>query len=422
MNKSDVWQANKMNKKRILNVKIGRTLCAGVGAVLLLILISGSGAKSYAQGVGGAAQSWANRTSAGVNGGNTNLAGQTKAITTAVPFLMICPDSRSGALGEAGVAIADNGNALYWNPSTLAFTQKKFGFNVNYTPWLRGLGIPDINHAFLPFYYNLGDKGGVIGAALTFFSLGNIQFTDAAGNNIGEFNPAEFAFATSYTRKITDAFSAGISLRYIYSGIAGSQSIGGVSTNAGQSFAGDIHMFYTKDFKFRRTTDMNIKWGVNISNIGAKMNYTASNQRDFIPTNLRIGYALTAYLDEYNSITLTNDFNKLLVPSEGGRSDKNLLSGIFGSFSDAPGGFGEELSEINVSLGLEYWYNKLFSVRAGYFYEDPNKGNRRFITMGAGIRFKVFTVDFAFLAPIVSNHPLQNTLRFTLGFDFGAKE
>lgn len=354
--------------------------------------------------------------------GNRNTAGQTKAITTAVPFLIICPDSRSGALGEAGVAIADNANALYWNPSTLAFTQKRMGFNVNYTPWLRALGIPDINHAFLPFYYNFGEKGGVAGASLTFFSLGNIQFTDASGNNIGEFNPAEFALSGAYTRKITDAFSAGVSLRYIYSGIAGSQAIGGVTTNAGQSFAGDIHFFYNKDFRFRNTTDMNFKWGVNISNIGAKMNYTASTRKDFIPTNLRVGYALTANLDEYNSITFTNDFNKLLVPSEGGRSDKNLLSGIFGSFGDAEGGFSEELTEINVSLGLEYWYNKLFAVRAGYFYEDPNKGARKFVTLGAGVRFKIFSVDFAFLAPLEQNHPLQNTLRFTLGFDFDSKQ
>lgn len=341
------------------------------------------------------------------------------AITTAVPFLTICPDAKSGALSEAGVAIADNANAIYWNPSILAFSQKKAGFAVNYTPWLRALNIPDINHGFIPGYLNLGEKGGVIGAAITYFSLGEIQFTNEQGQNIGSFNANEFAFSLAYSHKITEHLAAGTALRYIRSNLAGSMVTSMGSLQPAQSIAGDMNVFYTKDFQIKsggKALPMNFRFGMNISNIGAKVTYSNTARKDFIPTNLKIGYALKANIDEYNAFTFTNDFNKLLVPSAGGQTQVPLMTGIFSSFSDRK--FSEEVSEINVSLGAEYMYNNLFAVRAGYFYEDPLKGGRKFITLGAGLKFRVFTLDFAYLASLLQNHPLQNTLRFSLAFDF----
>ncbi|MBX3101314.1 MAG: type IX secretion system outer membrane channel protein PorV [Bacteroidetes bacterium] len=349
-----------------------------------------------------------------------------RAITTAVPFLLICPDSRSGGMAEAGVAVAEGANALYWNPSRLTFSEKRYGAAINYTPWLKYI-IPDINHAYLPAYYNFGEKGGVVGGSLTFFSLGNIQFTDENGIETGNYNASEMALSGSYSIRITETFSTGISLRYINSNLAGNTNLGGgISTQPANSFAGDIHGAWQKDFDFQANKSapeipMRFAWGFNVSNIGAKMRYTDVGRRDFLPMNLKLGYALTAELDSYNKLTFTNDFNKLLVPSYiPGPTDpeKNIISGAVSSFGDARGGFGEELSEINVSLALEYVYNDLLAVRGGYFYEDPGKGNRKFITLGAGLKFKVATLDFAYLAPLQQNHPLQNTLRFSLSFDF----
>jgi hypothetical protein len=349
-----------------------------------------------------------------------------RAITTAVPFLLIAPDSRSGGLAEAGVAVAEGANALYWNPARLTFSEKRYGAAINYTPWLKYI-IPDINHAYLPVYYNFGEKGGVVGGALTFFSLGNIQFTDENGIETGNYNASEMALSGSYAIRITESFSTGISLRYINSNLAGNTSLaGGISTAPANSFAGDIFGAWQKEFDFQANKSapeipLTFAWGFNVSNIGAKMRYTDVGRRDFLPMNLKLGYALTAELDSYNKIMFTNDFNKLLVPSYiplPNDPEKNIISGAVSSFGDARGGFGEELSEVNVSLGLEYVYNDLLAVRGGFFYEDPGKGNRKFITLGAGLKFKVATLDFAYLAPLLQNHPLQNTLRFSLSFDF----
>ncbi|MCB9231841.1 MAG: type IX secretion system outer membrane channel protein PorV [Bacteroidia bacterium] len=351
----------------------------------------------------------------------TTTSGQNiRAITTAVPFLLIAPDSRHGALGEAGVALTDDANATHWNLSGLAFSEKQMGFGLSYTPWLRQL-VPDINLAYLNGYYNMGDKKGVVASSLRFFSLGRIIFTDENAVQTGEFNASEFALDAGYTRKVTQNFSAGVALRFIYSNLAANARVGALDTRPGTSIAGDINMMYNKDFSMKtagQELPVRFRWGLNISNIGAKISYTNSNNRDFIPTNLRTGFLLRGNVDEYNSIGLTADFNKLLVPSAGGQADKTLIDGIFSSFGDAKGGFSEELAEIQTSIGLEYWYNNLFAVRAGYFYEDPIKGARKFITLGAGIRYQVFGLDFAYLAPLSQNHPLQNTLRFSLTFDF----
>ncbi|MEM0997312.1 MAG: type IX secretion system outer membrane channel protein PorV [Bacteroidota bacterium] len=339
-----------------------------------------------------------------------------QAITTAVPFLMIAPDSRSGALGEAGVALTDNANATHWNLSSLAFTDKKFGVGLSYTPWLRQL-VPDINLSYLTGFVNLGDRAGVIAGSIRYFTLGEIEFTDENAVQYGQFNANEFAIDAGYTRKVTDNFSAGVSLRFIYSNLAANARVGSFDTKPGTSIAGDINMLYTKDFT-AGATPLTFNWGLNISNIGAKISYTNSANRDFIPTNLRLGFLVKAAMDEYNSISFITDVNKLMVPSEGGQSDKTLIDGMFSSFTDAPGGFTEELSEFNLSAGLEYWYNNLFAARAGLFLEDAEKGNRKFVTLGAGVKYNVFALDFAYLASLQQAHPLQNTLRFSLSFAF----
>lgn len=303
----------------------------------------------------------------------------TKTITTAVPFLMVAPDSRSGGIGEAGVAIADDANALHWNPSALAFFDNRMGFSMSYSPWLRALGIPDINLMYLSGYYNTGNAG-VVGASLRYFSLGQIDFTDGLGTPIGSDKPSEFAFDVAYALKVSEQLSAAISLRYIYSRLASNGVLPGDAQPV-NSAAGDISFFYKKDFKINGGSGplpVRFSSGLHISNLGPKVSYTATTvQKDFIPVNMRIGYAFKFFVDDYNSITFTNDFNKLLVPSTGGRTEQALLSGIFGSFGDAPGGISEELAEINIATGLEYWYRDLFAARVGFFYEDAEKGDRK---------------------------------------------
>ncbi len=355
---------------------------------------------------------------------NTTPTGQTtRAITTAVPFLLITPDSRSGALGEAGVAIADNANAMHWNFSTMAFTEKRYGFSLNYTPWLRGLGIPDINLSYVAGYYNLGQRNGVFGLDFRFFSLGNIEFTDDQGVKTGEYSANEFAISVAYTRQLSENFSAGTGIRYIQSNLINSGALGSIpQAKPGRSIAGDFTFFYKKPFKIKsgeQELPALFRAGLNISNIGAKMNYTQTAVKDFIPMNLRLGYALTLSLDQYNTITFTNDLNKLLVPTiRDTTGSKTVLEGLFSSFADAPGGMKEEFREIIWNVGVEYWYNNLFAARAGLFYEAPDKGDRKFMTIGLGIRFNIFSIDVAYLIPFENTHPLQNTLRFSLSLDF----
>lgn len=360
-----------------------------------------------------------------IQGSGSNVGGQdcNRTITTALPFLIVAPDSRSGALGEAGVAIADDANAMHWNPSALGFAQNKMGFAMSYSPWLRALGIPDINLMYLSGYFNLGEKVGVIGTSLRYFSLGEIIYTDNDGNEYGGDRPNEFAIDVAYARKVTQVLTASVALRYIYSRL-GSNANTGQAIRPVNSIAGDVSFLYNTDFSIKGAgggIPVNFKAGVNISNIGPKVSYTEStSDADFIPVNLRVGYAFKFMVDDYNSVTFTNDFNKLLVPSEGGRSDKALLEGMFGSFGDAEGGFSEELSEFNIATGLEYWYRETFAARVGFFFEDPEKGNRRFLTLGAGLKYNVFGINMAYLAPLQQNHPLQNTVRFTLTYDFAS--
>lgn len=378
------------------------------------------------------------------------IADQLNTITTAVPFLVISPDSRAGGMGDVGCASSTDVNSIHWNPSKLAFADKKMGIGVSYTPWLRAL-VPDINLAYLSGYYKT-KKRGSIGASLRYFSLGDITFTDANGTVIGQFRPNEFAIDVAYATKLSDNFSVGGAVRYINSNLTGGTVVEGAGTHPGRSVAVDISALYRKD-KIKIGDKKGIVGvGLNISNIGAKMSYSdrnGKNNSDFIPINLRLGASLTLQLDEYNSIAFMADANKLLVPTPpvykhvvdsngvetnvieydangdpkikyGKDPNRGVVEGMFGSFNDAPGGGKEELHEINYSIGMEYWYNKLFAIRAGYFYEHPKKGNRQYFTIGAGVKYNVFGLDFAYLIPTKQKNPLENTLRFSLTFDFDA--
>ena len=361
--------------------------------------------------------------------GRNNL----NTITTAVPFLLISPDSRAGGMGDVGVATSADANSMHWNPAKYSFIDQEVGFAVSYVPWLREL-VPDINLSYISGYKKL-NKNDVIAMELRYFTLGDITFTDVIGNNLGQYKPNEFAIGSSYSRKLSDQFSLAISGRYIYSNLTGGQSAGGIATNAGQSIAADVAGYYVKDIRIAKN-DMQLAFGANISNIGNKISYTETSTRDFIPINLRLGTALNADLDEYNKISFAFDINKLLVPTPpiyndsisdqidfGKDPNVSVVSGIFQSFGDAPGGFNEEMREINFSLGTEYWYNNQFAIRAGYFNEHNTKGGRKFFTFGSGVKYNVFALDFSYLInasrAINGNNPLANTMRFTLTFDFG---
>ena len=352
-------------------------------------------------------------------------------ITTAVPFLLIAPDSRSGAMGDVGVATSPDANSMHWNPAKLAFTSEDIGASISYVPWLRAL-VPDINLSYITGYKKLDDNQAV-GLEMRYFSLGDITFTDIVGTTIGQYKPHEFALGGSYARKLSDQFSLAISARYIYSNLTGGQSAGGIETVAGQSIASDLAGFYTKPVRMGGQ-DMDLAVGLNISNIGSKVSYTETSIRDFIPINMRLGTALGADIDDYNKISLAIDMNKLLVPTppitdngeivSGKDSDVGVVSGIFQSFGDAPGGYKEEFREINYSVGSEYWYNDQFAIRAGYFFEHNTKGGRKFFTFGSGVKYSAFILDFSYLVNASTDagatNPLANTMRFSMTWNFGA--
>ena len=360
----------------------------------------------------------------------SELTGGLNTITTAVPFLMIAPDSRSGSMGDVGVATSPDANSLHWNPAKFSFIEDDMGISVSYVPWLRAL-VPDINLSYLAGYSKLNDNEAVA-LELRYFSLGDITFTDLQGLVVGQFRPSELALGSSYSRKLSDVFSLAIASRYIYSNLTGGQSVTGIPTVAGQSVAADVAGFYQKPIRIAKN-DINLAIGVNISNIGSKVSYTETAIRDFIPINLRLGTCLGTDLDDYNSVSLAFDINKLLVPTPpiiddgevklGKSTDVSVVNGMFQSFYDAPGGFSEEMREINYSFGMEYWYASQFAIRAGYFNEHDTKGGRKFFTFGSGVEYSVFALDFSYLinaSRALGNNPLANTMRFTLVFDFGA--
>lgn len=353
--------------------------------------------------------------------------GELNAIQTVVPFLTIAPDSRAGGMGDAGVATSPDAYSMHWNPAKFAFIDGKGGVGISYAPWLRTL-VPDINIAYLSGYYRIDPKQ-VISGSLVYSSLGDIPFTDEFGNEMLIGKPNEFSIDAGYSRKFAKKFGGGVAFRFIYSNLTGGYYSGGEPTKPGISFAADISGYYHDEITIF-SKDGELAFGVNFSNIGSKMSYTNSQATDFIPMDLRLGSAGTIHLDKYNSITLTIDLNKLLVPTPPKMENGVIVDGkdpnvsvpvaIFQSFYDAPGGFSEEMHEIMYSIGAEYWYNNQFAIRGGYFNEHETKGNRKYFTAGAGFRMNIFTLDFSYLMPLTQNHPLANTLRFSLTFDFNS--
>lgn len=347
------------------------------------------------------------------------------AIQTVVPFLTIAPDSRSGAMGDAGVATTPDVYSMHWNPAKFAFIDGNGGVGISYSPWLRNL-VPDINIAYLTGYYRLDEKQ-VASASLLYSSLGDVPFTDDFGNLERTFKPNELAFDLGYARKFAENFSGGIAFRFIYSNLTGGSYSGGAATKPGISFAADISGYYRNDVDLFGK-DGEVAFGLNLSNIGSKMSYSDAQTNDFIPMIMRLGTSGTVNFDNFNKLTLTIDLNKLLVPTppvynnemeiiDGKDPNVSVPIAIFQSFYDAPGGFREELREITYSFGAEYWYNNQFAIRGGYFHENETKGNRKYFTTGAGFRLKGFTIDFSYLMPVAQNHPLARTLRFSLSFD-----
>lgn len=368
-------------------------------------------------------------------------------ITTAVPFVSINADSRGGALGDCGVATTPDVYSMHYNAAKYAFLEEKLAVGLGYSPWLRNL-VPDMNLAYLTAAYKINDRSAVA-MSLRYFSAGKVDFRDQNNNELGVYNPNEWALDATYSRMLGDYLSGAVAARFIYSNLI--QNAADYS-RPGISVAADIGLYYKRPVEFK-TVDADVMWGVSITNIGSKVNYnTSSVRRDFIPTNLRVGAGLNLELDEYNTLGFTFDLTKLLVPTPpirvqgtdsilyGMDNDVAVVTGIIHSFYDAPGyswnentmqydhigKFYEELCEINVGLGIEYWYNNIFAVRAGFFNETPLKGDRRYVTVGAALKYNVFGLDVSYLIPVghkyVGSNPLENTLRFNLTYMMGKKK
>lgn len=362
----------------------------------------------------------------GVNTNGSTL----NAIPTAVPFLNITPDSRSGAMGDAGVAILPDVNANFWNPSKLAFLEDKDAVGISYSPWLRQL-VPDVSLSYLSYAHVIDDRN-TIGASLRYFNLGSIQLSDNNQNNQGTYRPNEFSVDVSFARKFGENFSLGLTGRYIRSDLSNASFATGSSqqTKAGTAFAADVSLYFRQPTQ-QFGTDATFAFGVDISNIGTKISYTTDGTQYFLPTNFKVGAANTWDLDKLNQFTLTLDMNKLLVPTppirdangniiKGKDDNVSVPTGIIQSIYSAPGGFSQLVQEITLSPGFEYSYNRAFFVRGGYFYENPNSGGRHYASVGVGLKYSDFGFDFSYLAASQQNSPLANTLRFSLTANFGA--
>lgn len=362
--------------------------------------------------------------------------GYLNTITTAVPFLLIAPDSRAGAMGDVGAATSADPSSQHHNPAKYVFNENKIGFSVSYSPWLRKL-VNDINLLYLSMYYKITDMDA-IAFSLRYFSLGDITFTNEEGYVISNQRPNEFALDFTYSRKLIDQLSLAITGRFIYSDLTAGQMVGQSETYVGLSGAADLSLFYEQDFSAGSLFNTTLRAGLNISNMGAKMTYTAGDHRDFLPTNLKLGVGYTMEFDEYNKLAITGELNKLLVPTPpiyyadtfdaagnriiaaGRDPNVSVAQGMLQSFYDAPGGFREEMREINLGIGIEYSYRELLFVRLGYFHESRHKGNRQYFTIGAGLQYNIIGIDMAYLFTINQHHPLENTLRFSLTFDFAS--
>ena len=346
-------------------------------------------------------------------------------VTTAVPFLRISPDARAGGMGDIGIATAPDAGSGFWNIGKVAFNESKGGIAATYTPWLKNL-VNDVYLASLSGYYKL-DETSAVNLGLRYFSLGNIQFTDGVGNSWGSGKPREFSVDLGYSRKLSDKLGLGIALRYINSDLTNGVPSGSTTYKAGNSVAGDIGFYYDG----KNETGDGFAFGATLTNLGSKISYTGNaDSKDFIPANLGLGSSWTKNFNEDNKLTFGLDINKLLVPTPptdlsdpnaiADYRKKGLVASWFGSFGDAPGGFKEELKEFQVSAGAEFWYQDQFALRAGYFFEDKTKGNRRYFTAGLGVKYNIFGLNFSYLLPSgsgVTQNPLSNTLRFSVLFD-----
>ncbi|MFT3680491.1 MAG: type IX secretion system outer membrane channel protein PorV [Ferruginibacter sp.] len=368
-------------------------------------------------------------------GGTINIvkgqAGTINVVTSAVPFLRISPDARSGGMGDVGIATAPDANSSFWNLAKTPFNTNVGGAAITYTPWLKDLGLNDVYLASLAGYYKL-DEMQAVSASLRYFSLGNIQFTDINGDLRGDFRPREFSFDAGYSRKLSDKLGLGFALRYINSSLAkGDPNNSGNNYKAGTSIAADLSLYHNGI----KADGSGWSYGVALTNLGTKISYTNdANQKDYIPANLGLGVAYTKAVDATSKLTFAVDLHKLLVPTPPILDDADdlakyrstgVVSSWFKSFGDAPGGFSEELKEIQISAGGEFWYNDQFAFRAGYFYENPLKGNRKYFTVGAGLKYETFGLNFSYLIPSgagVNRNPLSNTLRFSLLFDFDGSD
>lgn len=383
---------------------------------------------------------------------------QLNTITTAVPFMAITPDSRAGGMGDAGTALSANSNSIYWNTSILNFAKAKSEISVSYTPWLRQL-TNDMHLSYVSGYYKINDRNAV-GGALRYFSLGEITFTDASGNVIRDDKPSEFELTGGYAFRLSEKMSVGLNGKFAYSNLTGGLTVAGVNTKAGVAGAADLSFTYYNDEAKIGGLRGVYTFATTINNIGNKIAYSELASRDFLPMNLKIGNSFLAQFDKYNSLVLSVDLQKLLVPTPAyygfigtdtkptmisGKDDNvGVISGMLQSFYDAPGApvkddagnyvqntdgsfevtkgsrFKEELTEINIAAGLEYWYNNVLAIRGGYFYENKNKGNRQYFNIGVGLKYNKFGVDISYLAAVNGKQsPLANTLRFTLRMTLG---
>ncbi|MEO6869127.1 MAG: type IX secretion system outer membrane channel protein PorV [Ginsengibacter sp.] len=357
---------------------------------------------------------------------NAQSAQPINVVTTAVPFLRISPDARSGGMGDVGIATIPDASSIFWNLSKIPFAKSNSAIALTYTPWLKGLDLNDVYLVSAAGYYQL-DETQAISGSLRYFSLGNIQFTDNLGNPLQQYRPREFAVDAGYSRKLSEKLGVGIALRYINSNLASGQSASGSTYKTGSSVAGDLSLF--RDGSDGGNSS-GLNYGITLSNLGAKIGYTTdATEKDFIPANLGLGLAWVNVFDETSKVTFGLDINKLLVPTPPAIGDsaglanyhsKGVVSSWFSSFGDAPGGFSEEIKEFQVSVGAEYSYNNQFMFRAGYFYEAPTKGDRKYFTVGAGLNYNLFGLNFSYLIPSgsgVNQNPLSNTLRFSLLFN-----
>ena len=346
-------------------------------------------------------------------------------VTTSVTSQSIAPDARSAGMGDVGAATDPDVVSQYWNPAKYPFNISRAGVAINYTPWLRQL-INDIDLAYVSGYYRIGDYSAV-SASLRYFSLGEVQMSDDEHLTI---NPYEMSFDVAYSLMLSEHFSLGAAVRWIYSDLTYDFTS---DTAPGSAFAADLSCYYQNYLNIGER-ECQLGLGLNISNIGSKISFGGDNNSEFIPTNMRLGASLMVPIDEYNRFTIAADANKLLVPTypkqnEGERTeayqervqkdyyDVSSISGIFKSFGDAPGGFKEELQEIQWSVGAEYIYHDKFALRAGYHHESENKGNRKYFTVGAGFKMSVFSLDAGYVIATAKSNPLDQTLRFSLSFD-----